>query len=329
MAAERGKKMAPKGRWMADFMQPIVAALGLPAGRAARAAGVVVLASALCACAWLDERQRLLALRPSPASASQAQTTPASFRPGDLRYLLPAAGATAAAGEQVAFWWLPQPDPRAPTLLYLHGTFRNLYLNLPKIDALREAGFAVLAVDYRGWGESTLIVPSEATINADAALAWAELQRRQPNPQRRFIFGHSMGGAIAVTLASGLKYGSDYAALVLESTFTGIPDVASTAGFWGRVAGAATTLEFDSISRIGRIDAPLLMLHGTADRTVPVALGRRLRDAAPAGVRWVEIEGGSHSQLHSDAPEIYQQAMHQIMSRTKSRPATPERATSP
>ena len=311
-------------------MRPIVASLARRSAAAAasapRLACLLVLAGALGGCAWLDERQRALALRPSPASAEQAQAAATSFRPGDRRYTLPA---TAEPTEQVAIWWLPQPDPQAPALLYLHGTFRNLYWNRPKIDALRAAGFAVLAVDYRGWGDSAARVPSEATINADAALAWAELRRLQPDPQRRFIFGHSMGGAVAVTLASDLKWRQDYAALVLESTFTRLPDVARSAGFWGRLAASVTTLEFDSLSRIGRIDAPLLMLHGSADRTVPVELGRRLRDAAPAGVRWVEIAGGTHSRLHSEAPEIYQQALHDIMQSTKSRPDTPTRSTSP
>ncbi|MDO9071756.1 MAG: alpha/beta fold hydrolase [Rubrivivax sp.] len=281
-------------------------------------------ALSLGGCAWLDVQQRQAALRPSPGRPAGFEpgtaTEQARFRPGDERWTVqvPVARAgestaMATRTEALALWWLPQPDPAAPTLLYLHGTFRNLYQNLPKIDALRELGFAVLAVDYRGWGDSAAIVPSEASITADAAVAWAELVRRQPLPQRRVIFGHSMGGAVAVRLASGLRGGLVYGALVLESTFTRLPDVATAAGFWGRVAGGLTTLEFDSLSRIGRIDAPLLLLHGGADRTVPVELGRRLRDAAPPGVRWVEVPGGSHSRLHSDAPEAYRRAFTDLL----------------
>ena len=288
-----------------------------------RALGVC-LALGLGGCAWLDVQQRQAALRPTPGRPAGFEPGTAAeqarFRPGDERWTVqvPAAqvdGSPAATPrtEALALWWLPHADPAAPTLLYLHGTFRNLYQNLPKIDALRALGFAVLAVDYRGWGDSAAIVPSEASITADAAVAWAELQRRQPLPQRRVIFGHSMGGAVAVALASGLHGGSDYGALVLESTFTRLPDVAAAAGFWGRVAGGLTTLEFDSLSRIGRIDAPLLMLHGSADTTVPVELGRRLRDAAPPGVRWVEVPGGSHSRLHSDAPETYRRAFTDLL----------------
>ena len=383
------KKRAPAGLVKGRFMVAIVAAADAGSAWARCAAAVrtgrSVLLFALClslvpllgSCAWLSAKQSQLALRPTPGRPAGLTDDSVLFRPGDVRWLVampsaqsaPAANPTRPAQpDQLALWWLPHANPNAPTLLYLHGTFRNLYLNLSKIDALREAGYSVVAVDYRGWGDSTVVVPNEETITADARVAWAEMQRLQPDPARRVIFGHSLGGAVAVRLASTLhavhavqvvqaggtddaarpgsadaaaRTGSnaddaartvssaDYAALVLESTFTKLPDVAAAAGFWGRIAAAASTLEFDSLSRIGRIDAPLLMLHGTADRTVPVALGRRLRDAAPPGVQWVEIAGGTHSRLHSDAPERYQEALAQLLRSTKSKPAVPSRATSP
>jgi hypothetical protein len=167
-------------------------------------------------------------------------------------------------------------------------------------------------VDYRGWGDASAIVPSEASIVADAWQAWAELVRRQPQPGRRVIFGHSMGSAVAVTLASQLKHGQDYGALALEASFSRFPDIAGAAGFWGRVGAAITTLQFDSAARIGRVDAPIWMLHGDADKTVPIALGRRLRDAAPPGVHWVEFPAGSHSRLHQEDPARYLQAFRDL-----------------
>ena len=269
----------------------------------------MLLALSLGGCAWLDAKQRERALRPTPARPGDV----AALRPGDLRFTIPVASATSDT-QHLALWWLPNPDPAAPTLLYLHGTFRNLYRNLPKIDALRDAGFAIVAVDYRGWGDSTSIVPSEATIVADAWLAWAELASRQPAAGKRVLFGHSMGGAVAVSLASKLRFGADYGALILESAFTNLPDVAASAGFWGRVGAAVTTLKFDALTKIGGVDAPVLMLHGTEDKTVPIELGRRLRDAARPGVRWLEVPGGTHSRLHSDAPELYRQALRDLMS---------------
>lgn len=271
------------------------------------------LALTLGGCAWLDSKQRELVLRPTPGAPPDFN----GLRPGDESFATLVPGTEPGTRHSVQMWWLPHAQDSAPTLLYLHGTFRNLYRNIQKIDALRDAGFSVLAVDYRGWGDSTPIIPSEATIYADADVAWNELQRRQPDPRRRVIYGHSMGGGVAVDLASRKRYGSDYAALILESTFTRMPDVAAANGVIGTVASWFASQEFDSMAKIGRVDAPVLMLHGDADKTVPVTLGRRLRDAAPAGTLWVEIPGGTHSRLHTDAPALYRQALLSLRDRLK------------
>ena len=248
--------------------------------------------------------------RPTPGRSEPF----AGLRPGDETSLIAVPGHVPGTTDKLAIWWLPPSDPQAPTLFYLHGTFRNLYRNYPKIEALRDTGFGVVAVDYRGWGDSTPIVPSEKTIVADAEAAWAELVRRQPDPRKRVIFGHSLGGGVAIDLASRRHRDVDYGAVILESTFPSLADLAaSAAGPLGPIAVWFSRERFDSFAKIGKIDAPILMLHGDRDSTVPVALGRKLRDAAPAGVRWVEIAGGSHSRLHTDAPEIYQQALESLM----------------
>jgi pimeloyl-ACP methyl ester carboxylesterase len=259
----------------------------------------------LSGCAWLDVKQRHFVFRPTPGAPADF----AGLRPGDLSFATAVPGTEPGTQDSLQMWWLPHANATAPTLLYLHGTFRNLYQNLPKIDALREAGFAVLAVDYRGWGDSTPITPSEATIYADADVAWAELTRRQPDPRKRVIYGHSMGGGVAVELASRKHHGTDYGALILESTFTSGYDVARETNWLVGLMARFSSQKFDSMAKIGKVDAPVLMLHGDADRTVPVALGRRLRDAAPPGTRWVEFPGGTHSRLQSDAPAAYQQAL--------------------
>ncbi|MEJ6006060.1 alpha/beta fold hydrolase [Paucibacter sp. AS339] len=289
----------------------------------------VALTLAMSGCAWLGAKERELVLRPSPGRPAAYADDTAGLHPGDQRYLIPvtATGDAASPGSgagQLALWWLPHPDPAAPTLLYLHGTLRNLYENLPKIEAVRAAGFAVLAVDYRGWGDSTAIIPSEASINADVAQAWAELVKRQPDPSKRVIFGHSMGGAAAVSLASGLHRSLDYGGLVLESTFTRMPDVAASAGTLGRIGAAITSLKFESIDRIARVDAPLLIMHGQADKLVPVELGRRLRDAARPDVCWVEVPGGTHSGLHTEAKASYTEALRGLIGVLPPRLSGPE-----
>lgn len=209
----------------------------------------------------------------------------------------------------ISLWWLPHTSPQAPTLLYLHGTFRNLEGNQHKIESLRQAGFSILALDYRGWGQSTAITPSEQSILADARLAWAELVRREPRPAQRVIYGHSMGSGVAVDLASQLSYPQDYGGLILESAFTSFADVARSAGFWARVLALFSTEHFASIDKIGQVHAPLLMLHGQQDDTIPIALGEQLFAAAHAPKQWVSIKAGGHSDLDLVAADAYQHAL--------------------
>jgi uncharacterized protein len=286
-------------------------------GRSGKSAWGIVRAWLVCGalttlvgCAWVDSKQRELVYRPTPGR-------PANFiglRAGDETYMLDVPGVSADRPDHLQLWWLPNSNPQAPTLLYLHGTFRNLFQNHRKIEVLRDAGFGVVAVEYRGWGESSAVLPSEASINADAAVAWDELARRQPDPNKRVIFGHSMGGGVAIELASHKHVRSDYAALILESTFTRLPDVAKSVGVLGTIASWFATQEFDSTSKIGTIDAPILMMHGTADKTVPFELGKTLFESAPAGTRWVEFPGGSHSGLDRESPDLYRQSVRQLIS---------------
>jgi hypothetical protein len=254
-------------------------------------------------CAWLDIHQRELIYRPTPAQTSSA----ADMQAGDSHYLVKVPGSDGA--EHLAFWWLPNSQPNAPTLLYLHGTFRNLYGNQRKIESLRSAGFSVLAVDYRGWGESSPRTPSEQTILQDADIAWQELTLHQPDPTKRVIYGHSMGSGVAVDLASRLNSPGDYGGLVLESAFTSFAEVAHEAGWLARVLNWFNRERFDSKSKISRIHAPLLMLHGKQDDTIPIVLGERLFAAANSPKRWVAIDSAAHSDLDLVDPTLYQRSL--------------------
>ena len=268
----------------------------------------------LSACAWLDVKQRQIIYRPSPSLAADADT----LGPGDSRFFLQVPDTPGP--QRIELWWLPHPDAAAPAVLYLHGTLRHLQGNRHKIEALREAGFSVLAVDYRGWGQSTPITPSEQTIMQDAALAWAELQRRAPEPIQHVIYGHSMGSGVAVSLASQLPSAS-YGAVILESAFTSFADVAATAGFWASLLARFNTERFASVDKISQIHAPLLMLHGSQDNTIPIALGEKLFAAANAPKQWLRIEGGGHSDLNLVAHQRYQAAL--VAFRVHNLPAMP------
>jgi len=202
-------------------------------------------------------------------------------------------------GQTVRAWYLQQPQPAAPTVLYLHGSRWNLNGSAFRIERWAALGASVLAIDYRGFGDSTPLLPSERSTAEDAAAALRELARRQPDPARRFIYGHSLGGAIAIGLASQTDRPA-VAGLVLESTFTSIGDMLATTR-WGWVPGLslAVTQPFDSLQKIGRLTTPVLFLHGTADHVVPHTMSDRLFEAAtgvdPALRRLVKIDGASHS----------------------------------
>lgn len=262
-------------------------------------------------CAWLDTKQRNALYRPTPGVPADF----AGLRAGDEQYFvnLPNS-ATAIANpatfpdepQRLALWWLPHADKTAPTLLYFHGTFRNLPQNLHKIEALRSAGFAVLAVDYRGWGLSTSITPSEQTIVQDANLAWAELQRREPRAAQRVIYGHSMGSGVAVEIASRLRAQGDYGGLILESALSSFADVAYEFGFFARFLARFTNERFASIDKIARVQAPLLMIHGSQDTTIPIRVGEKLFAAANPPKQWLSIAGGGHSNLHEADGAQYQ-----------------------
>jgi len=281
--------------------------------RSARLLAAVVLAALLSGgCAWLDERVRMAVFRPSTAVPDAF----AGLGPGDLAYRVPA-GNPVPQDQWVQMWWLPAADAGAPTLLYLHGTFRNLYHNHPKMLAIREAGYSVLAVEYRGWGDSSPLLPTEQSIHSDAEVGWRELVRRQPDPGLRVIYGHSMGSAVAVELAARKGDGPNYGGLILESAFSSAIELAAATH---AVAGPLAWLlgwGFDAQARIGSVRPPILMLHGAADDTVPLELGRRLFDAAPQPKNLVVFDGGTHSRLHAVAAARYREVLAEFAARLR------------
>jgi alpha-beta hydrolase superfamily lysophospholipase len=257
-------------------------------------------------CASLDEWQRQTIF--NPARDNPRWFSPAL--PGTDEYDIAITG-----GESLHFWYVPQPHPEdAPTVLYLHGARWNLNGSVFRISRWHQLGFNVLAVDYRGFGKSSEILPSEASAADDARVALAELKRRQPDAARRFLYGHSLGGALAIELASGFAHSDEVAGLIVESTFTSIPDIVRETK-WGWVPGLSlvVTQRFDSAGKIEKVKTPLLIVHGTADSVVPHTMADALYERAGSPVkRVVKIEGGTHSGARVGTEE-YRQAVQAFM----------------
>jgi len=193
--------------------------------------------------------------------------------------------------------WAPNVEPHAPILLYLHGARLDLAGSAFRIEQLRDFGFSVLAIDYRGFGYSTNELPSETGVLEDAAAAWHWLGQHHPD-RPRYLYGHSLGGAIGVQLAAKLSEGpaSDApSGVILENTFTSIGELFSTFKWGWLPISMLITQRFDSLSTVPRIKAPLLIVHGSADGLVPYRFGQALYEKATAAKRFLLVEGGNHS----------------------------------
>ena len=258
--------------------------------RPLRAVALLATATLLASgCIGLEQRERELTFRPSHAEATWYSGLPSGVQeltlPVDARPDAP----------RINAWWWPDDDPHAPIVLYLHGARWNLTGHLNRIARLREFGFSVFAIDYRGFGKSDGDLPSEATVYEDARVGWNWVVARQPDPARRFIYGHSLGGAVAVDLAARLGTGSDGArGLIVESSFTNFADMASeiTRGLF---PSAMLSQKFDSIGKIAQVRMPVLVVHGEGDRYVPVRFSEALYAAAPAPKRLLVVPNGSHN----------------------------------
>ena len=192
---------------------------------------------------------------------------------------------TTEDGERLAAWWTP-PEPGRAVVLYFHGNGGSLANRRERFRALSAGGLGVLLVSYRGYLGSTGS-PSEGGLRLDSRAAYGFLSAYGPG--RIVLYGESLGTGVAVELASEREVGG----IVLDSPFTSIVDVAEPL-MWFAPVRLLMRDRFGSIDRIGRVRAPLLILHGEQDRVVPIGLGRRLFEAAPGPKRFVGLPNTGH-----------------------------------
>jgi uncharacterized protein len=256
---------------------------------------------ALIGCSSLDAKQREWIFQPS----NRTWVGGAQAAEGMEEVWIEHRADRGAAPIKLHGLWLAQPRNDAPVLLYLHGSRWDVRSSAHRMRRLHALGFAVLGIDYRGFGQSTPELPSEDSAHDDALAAWQWLAARHPKAQR-FVFGHSLGGAIAVRLASEV---TDDAGVIVEGTFTSIPDVVSTMRWGWLPVSALITQRFDSASRVERIGVPLLVVHGSGDRLIPSELGRRLFERARDPKRFVLVEGGTHHNTNFVGHDAYKAAV--------------------
>jgi fermentation-respiration switch protein FrsA (DUF1100 family) len=213
---------------------------------------------------------------------------------------------TAADGVRLHGWWVPAEGARW-TLLHLHGNAGNIGHRLELLRLLHDLGANVLLFDYRGYGRSEG-KPSEDGLQQDAAAAWRWLtQDRGIAPGAIVVHGQSMGGPFA----AGLAAREQPAALVLESTFTSVPDMAAQLYPW-LPARRLARLRLDTRAALAGVRCPVLVIHSRGDEIIPYAQGEALFAAAPEPKTLVTI-GGSHNDGFWVSREAYLTGFRQLL----------------
>jgi uncharacterized protein len=284
MSHSRLPTLTGSRRWRRAWWTALIAGLLLP--------------GLFAGCAALDEQQRRWIFQPSDRTWAGGLAAAEGMEDVWIEF------DSRISGQPVRLW-LAQERPDAPVLLYLHGARWDVRGSAVRMRRMHELGFSVLGIDYRGFGQSTAALPSEDMAYEDARAGWNWLAAQRPQAAR-YMFGHSLGSAIAVHLASEVP---DAAGLIVEGAFTSIPDVASTFEWGWLPVGPLITQRFDSAGQCGRLQVPVLVVHGSEDALIRPTLGRALYDLAPQPKRFVLVEGGSHHNTNSIGQPLYRQAL--------------------
>jgi hypothetical protein len=243
--------------------------------------------------------------------SSNIEKTPAAYNVPFEEVWIPVTNGNVV--EQINGWWMDNSKySDGKVLLYLHGNAANIGANCYAASGYYKAGFSVLLIDYRGFGRSVGRCPTENRVYEDAQTAWNYLVTQKKVPAHDiYIYGHSLGGAVAVELAT--KH-PEAAALILESTFTSIRNVIIARKLF-RFFPVKLILKqnFDSISKIPLVKIPILLIHGAEDSTVPAFMSKQLYNAAPKPKQILIVPGADHNNVGEFAPSMYLKALQSFL----------------
>ena len=284
-------------------------------------------------CLFFFARQEVFVYDPEPTLGTV---------PSDRPFHLPFKDVEISVGtaqDYLKGWWIPAPStietaktlPQEPTyvlnkpqvILYLMGRGSNKGSHLARAEGFRQLGFAVLLVDYRGFGNSHHRQPNESRLYEDSQAAWHYLTQTRSIPaQQIVIYGESLGGAVAIDLAVKQPHA---AGLIVQSSFTSMPAIVKETG-WFRLLPVdwILTQRFNSLAKVRSLKTPVLFLHGTADTFVPPWMSRSLYQATPVATpkELLLIPDGSHFSIYRSGQYSYLKAIQRLVTGLKAQEST-------
>jgi len=208
-------------------------------------------------------------------------------------------------GTRLVGWYLkpvrqpPKPPQPASGLLWFYGNGETVAAIWPVVRAFQPPGTAVLVLDYPGYGGSGGRA-TEAALYAAAEAAYAALAARPGvDPQRIYVYGRSLGSAVATHVAAHRPV----AGLILESPFTSAAAMAKH--HYGFLPRFLVRLSLDNLTNVKNVHCPILLFHGDADRLVPTAMGMAVAAAASGPVDVVLIHGSGHNDTYDVGGRAY------------------------
>ncbi|MEC4803840.1 MAG: alpha/beta hydrolase [Jaaginema sp. PMC 1079.18] len=216
-------------------------------------------------------------------------------------------------------WWIETPQTPTKTLLLLHGNGENISENLDRAAVFQRLGLQILLIDYRGYGRSEGKFPTEAQVYEDAAIAFEYLvTERQIAPQDIIVYGHSLGGAIAIDLAQNHPH---LAGLIVESSFTSMRAMADFLGGIYNFLPIDWILHqhFNSMAKLPHLSLPILYIHGTQDRVVPYTMSQTLYEATSGLKKLLIVPQADHNNVAEMGRQDYVNAIAEFIEMVRDR----------
>ncbi len=210
-------------------------------------------------------------------------------------------------GEKITGWFVTGENSRG-VVLFCHGNAGNIGHRLESIRIFHELNLDVFIFDYRGYGASDG-KPSESNTYEDGEIAWKYLvDERHIDPKKIIVFGRSLGGGVASYIASRFSPGL----LILESTFTSLPDVAAPRFPYFPVR-LVMNIQYPTLKYLSEVNCPVLIIHSRDDEEIPFSHGQKLYEKAGDLKEFLEIKG-THDEGYKDSSPFYEERLDLFIS---------------